>query len=209
MEAQNGHFSVSSSSWKFFWSKFFSCYHQKIFMIFLPQPMKISSESKNLLLHKILWRFRQIGKWKISQLINKKLVIWIFVTNRFERYYKVYYWIRKNVLALRAREAAKWPRTFYMVLTVHFIRFRLRSFKMALIYSKQSLKSVHRMGGSTERDYDQGGPVASLDRIPRKGSPKAARDEKTDSGSQRLRQVSRGRERPHPKSQGADQVGNQ
>ena len=31
---------------------------------------------------------------------------------------KFNYCIRKNILALKAREAAKWPRTFYMVLTV-------------------------------------------------------------------------------------------
>ena len=32
---------------------------------------------------------------------------------------KFNYCIRKNILALKAREAAKWPRTFYMVLTVY------------------------------------------------------------------------------------------
>ena len=50
--------------------------------------------------------------------INKKLVVSIFVTNRFERYWKVYYCIRKNFIALKVRKAAKWPRTFYMVWTV-------------------------------------------------------------------------------------------
>ena len=68
MEAKNGHFSVFSSCWKIDWSKFFSRSHQKNFYDIWPQPMKISSKSIKLLLNKILWRFRQIGKWKFAQL---------------------------------------------------------------------------------------------------------------------------------------------
>ena len=68
MEAKNGHFSVFSSFWKINWSKFFSRSHQNFFYNIWPKPTKISSKSIKLLLHKILWRFCQIGKWKFEQL---------------------------------------------------------------------------------------------------------------------------------------------
>ena len=64
MEAKNGHFSVF---WKIDWSKKnVSCSPEKIYDIW-PDLQKNSSKSKYILLHKILWRFRQIGKWKFSQ----------------------------------------------------------------------------------------------------------------------------------------------
>ena len=68
MEAKNGHFSVFSTSWKIDWSIFFfSCPPEKFYDIWA-QLTKISSKSEKLLLNKILLRFRQIGKWKFSQL---------------------------------------------------------------------------------------------------------------------------------------------
>ena len=50
--------------------------------------------------------------WYLSTTYQNFIEIWKTFTK--------YYCIRKNFLALKAREAAKWPRTFYMVLTVHF-----------------------------------------------------------------------------------------
>ena len=83
--------------------------HQKNF--FWPQLLKISSKSKKLSLIKILWRFRK--KVKIyTTLLSKKLVVSIFVTNRFCRHEKVYYWICKKFLALKTRKAGNWPQTF-------------------------------------------------------------------------------------------------
>ena len=46
---------------------FFSCPPEKFYDIWA-QLTKISSKSEKLLLNKILWCFRQIGKWKFSQL---------------------------------------------------------------------------------------------------------------------------------------------
>ena len=67
MEAKNGHFSVFSSSWKIDWSKKnLSCPPEKF--LWYAQLTKISSKSEKTLLNKILWRFRQIVKWKFSQL---------------------------------------------------------------------------------------------------------------------------------------------
>ena len=59
---------------------FFSFPPEKIYDIW-PRLMKISSKSKNILLHKILWRIRQSENF--HNFINKKLVVSIFVTNRF------------------------------------------------------------------------------------------------------------------------------
>ena len=68
MEAQKWPFSVFSCSWKIDWSNFFFSFPPENFYDIWPQPMKILSKSIKFLLHKILWRFRQIGKWKFSQL---------------------------------------------------------------------------------------------------------------------------------------------
>ena len=68
MEAKNGNFSVFSTSWKIDWSIYFSRAHQKNFYDIWAQLTKISSKSEKLLLNKNFLRFRQIGKWKISQL---------------------------------------------------------------------------------------------------------------------------------------------
>ena len=65
MEAKNGHFLVFSTSWKIDWIIFFSCPPEKNYDIWA-QLTKMSSKSEKLLLNKILWRFRQIGKWKFS-----------------------------------------------------------------------------------------------------------------------------------------------
>ena len=66
--------------------------------------MKISSKSIKLLLHKILWRFRQIEKWKFSQAsCNKKLVVAIpLPIIDFVAIKDFYYCIRKNFVALKA-----------------------------------------------------------------------------------------------------------
>ena len=67
MEAKMAIFSVFYASWKIDWSIFFLVPTRKKYDIW-PQPMKISSKSIKLLLNEILWRFRQIVKWKFAQL---------------------------------------------------------------------------------------------------------------------------------------------
>ena len=68
MEAKIGHFSVFFyllENWlKYF---FFSCPPEKFYDIWA-QLTKFSSKSEKVLINKILWRFRQIGKRKFSQL---------------------------------------------------------------------------------------------------------------------------------------------
>ena len=78
MEAKNGHFSVFSTSWKIDWSKFFST--RKILWYL---STTFSSKSEKLLLNKILLRFR-LESEIFHNFINKKLVVWIFVTNRLK-----------------------------------------------------------------------------------------------------------------------------
>ena len=68
MEAKNGHFFSFSSSWKIDWSKFFSSFPSEKFYDIWPKPYKDFIKINKNLLNKILWRFRQIGKWKFSQL---------------------------------------------------------------------------------------------------------------------------------------------
>ena len=73
-------------SWKIDLSIFFLVPTRKKIMIFDQSLQKNSSKSIKLLLHNILWCFRQIGKWNFHNFNNKKLVLSIFVTNRFEKY---------------------------------------------------------------------------------------------------------------------------
>ena len=97
---------------------FFSRAHQKKFMTFEHNLTKFHQNLKNFYSIKFYDAFVKVESEHFHNFINKKLVVSIFVTNIFERYEKVYYCIRKNFWALKAREATKWPRTFYMVLTV-------------------------------------------------------------------------------------------
>ena len=83
--------------------------------------MKISSKSIKLLLHKILWRFRQIEKWKfLTTIINKKLCRGNFCSNnRFCSYYEIFIIASAKILwPWRPRQAGNRPRTFYTGLTV-------------------------------------------------------------------------------------------
>ena len=86
MEAKNGHFSVFSTSWKIDWSKFFSRAHQKIFMIFEHNLPKFHQNLKNFYSIKFYDAFVKVESENFHNFINKKLVVSIFVNNRFERY---------------------------------------------------------------------------------------------------------------------------
>ena len=68
MEAKNGNFSVFLPPGILIEVYFFLVAHQKNFMIFEHNLPKFHQNLEKLLLNKILLRFRQIGKWKFSQL---------------------------------------------------------------------------------------------------------------------------------------------
>ena len=86
MEAKNGHFLVFSSSWKIDWSNFFSHAHQKNIMIFNHNLWKFHQNPKIFYYIKFCDAFAKVESENFHNFINKKLVVSIFVTNRFERY---------------------------------------------------------------------------------------------------------------------------
>ena len=85
MEAKNGHFSVFYDSWKID-VNFFSHAHQKKSMIF-DHIFKRFHQNPNIFYYiKFCDAFAKLESENFHNFINKKFVIWIFVTNRFEKY---------------------------------------------------------------------------------------------------------------------------
>ena len=86
MEAKKGHFSVFSPSWKIDWRKKISHAHQKKFMIFDHIFKKIHQHPNIFYYITFCDTFAKLESENFHNFINKTLIVWIFVTNRFERY---------------------------------------------------------------------------------------------------------------------------